>query len=131
MATLPSFRDVLAFLQRTSTVTAFDDARRRLGDPAALARMKARLAGARQEGRRVWLVMERDDVIDVPEVDVLPVDALPTGGIARIRSNQLRRYLVALYGPARTDALPPDARQGLEIMTAILFVPGPGPRGAR
>lgn len=105
--------------------TAFDDAPARLGDPAAIARVRTRLAQSRREGRRVWLVMDRDEVVDAPDVAILPIGQWQTGTTARIRSNQLRRSLIALYGPPALTLEPRGEHEGEEILALMLFSSAP------
>lgn len=104
--------------------TPFDDQRQRLRDPEAYRRVRARLEQARREGRRVWLIMDRDHVVDADhrllEQDVLPETMIFPGFIGLIRSNQLRYHLTRLYGPPDTP-LPPNNRIGDEIFVAFLF----------
>ena len=72
--------------------------------------------------------MARDVVEDeVPNLVVIPEQIYQTGLIGDLRANQLRKHLLALYGPPSADSPPPDARAGEEILVAFLFVPPPPP----
>ena len=104
---------------------SFTDLRRRLLDPEAFRRARARILAARQEGRRVWLVMEAGDVIEVHDRlrdSVGLSEKINNAGTAGIiRSNQIRAYLEQLYGPPDMTAVPPDRRTGDEILLALLY----------
>jgi hypothetical protein len=101
--------------------TRYDDVPARLHDVAVLARVKGRLEAARTGGQRVWLVMDRGDVLDVVRTEALPRGAVTRSALARIRANQLRHHLVDLYGPPRTTLAPLAGRRGLEMLDAMLF----------
>jgi hypothetical protein len=103
--------------------TRYDDVAARLASPGALAHAKARIDAARRQGRRVWLVMDEADVMDVTRGEALPIADLTRSALARIRANQVRLYLADLYGPARLSLSPLADRWGDEMMTARLFSP--------
>jgi mannosyltransferase len=81
------------------------NAKARRDSEAKLARIKARVARAHREGRRVWYISERS----ILEHGIDPF------------STALYRELVTLYGPPDTTAVSPDDREGDEILTAMLF----------
>lgn len=81
------------------------NAKTRRDSEAKMARIKARVARAHREGRRVWYISERS----ILQHDIDPF------------STALYRELVALYGPPDTTAVSPANRQGDEILTAFLF----------
>jgi hypothetical protein len=110
-------------------LTRYDDLVPRMLDPGGLAQAKARLAAARAERRRVWLIMDREDILDVMRSEALPVAHLTRSALVRIRANQVRHHLVDLYGPPRAALTPLETRWGDEMLVALLFaadgVPAP------
>ncbi len=117
--------------------TTFDDWVSRCADRQALARVKQRLAQARRENQRVWLILASGLYLKgVPDDDeMLPRSWLTTNVIGVVRSSQLLEHLIRLYGPPDRGAVPGDRRDGEEILTALLFEPGPSekarPAGSR
>jgi hypothetical protein len=119
----------------------YDDPFERCADPQVWERVKARLLQSRLQGERVWLVMDRENISDdIPDEDnpSAPTVVKGYGQLAIRRANQVRRYLIDLYGPADITAVPPDTRTfgedfgfEYESMAVLLFAPpGPGtPRG--
>jgi 4-amino-4-deoxy-L-arabinose transferase-like glycosyltransferase len=117
----------------------------RSADPRTWERVKARLDQACREDRRVWLVVARDHISDdVPEADTSLTGSVEKGEmkVVWLRANQLRRYLIGLYGPADLEAVPPDPRvfgggtlgSESECLDVLLFAPpkpGSPPRAAR
>ena len=99
----------------------FNDVEDRLRDPEAMKRLRARLARAHWEGRRVWLVTDRDSlsVDDVPDSDELP--PMQRSQSLRIRYNQIRKQLNALYGAPNAHAIPVDNREDWEILSVFLY----------
>jgi 4-amino-4-deoxy-L-arabinose transferase-like glycosyltransferase len=102
-------------------LTRYDNLVPRMLDIEGLTRAKARLDAARAERRRVWLIMDRDDVLDVMRTEALPVAHLSRSALVRIRANQVRHHLVDLYGPPRAALAPLDTRWGDEMLVAMLF----------
>jgi hypothetical protein len=98
--------------KRLGTVM-FDRSVQRYADPQALRRIQARLDEAHRQGRRVWLITDRDRLSDnAPDPDC-PLTVSQKEDLNRvidIRTNQVRRYLISLYGPADVSAVPPDPR---------------------
>jgi uncharacterized membrane protein len=104
----------------------YADLRERLLDTAAIGRAKEQLTLASQEGRRVWLVTERDiQLKDVPTSERLPdsFQGLPFTYIGHVRANQLRKHLISLYGSPRSAVVPGDGRGGSEVLEVLLFQP--------
>jgi len=102
----------------------YQDVRDRLLDPETVARARAALVQAHREGRRIWLVMERDVLIDqVPDDDRLPADlaAHTFTHIGQVRAKQLRKQLRALYGPPTSVEVPGDGQRGSEILQVALY----------
>jgi hypothetical protein len=112
----------------------FDDLRERLLDPDAMARVKAKLALAHRQGRRVWLVSEAETLSDpyhlrsmLPAValesDRVPeVLAVPTyGHVAYVRTAQLRRQLDNLYGSPHTIIDPLVGKGTIETLEVLLY----------
>lgn len=104
--------------------TRFDDTRARFGDPDAFRRFRIHLTEVWREGRRTWLIMSQDDLLDVVEHEVLP-ERMLAGTVGRIRTNQLRAQLEKLYGSPTLTLTPLGERRGDEILTALLFAPRP------
>jgi hypothetical protein len=112
----------------------FEDFRDRLLDPEPMVRLRARLAQARREGRRIWLISDRDTLSDPDRLrsmlpaDVLESDRLPEalpvptyGHVAYVRSVQLREQLDRLYGSPSTVTVPAAGREGLESLQVLLY----------
>jgi 4-amino-4-deoxy-L-arabinose transferase-like glycosyltransferase len=112
----------------------FDHFLERWADPRAMKRILARLDQAQRQGRRVWLILERSGLRDnVPPPDVAPslATAEDYSHVGVIRANQVRKYLIGLYGPADGRAVPPDPRpmgggtpgSELDCLDVYLFCP--------
>jgi hypothetical protein len=102
----------------------YDDLKDRLLDPGSMLKVKEGLAEARREGRPVWLVIKPDlTQADAPDSDELPqsLDFETYGKVGRIRANQLRKHLEALYGVPRTVEVANDGRFGLENLQILLY----------
>ena len=82
--------------------------------------LRAKLTYAYQEGRRIWLVTDRDfpTVEDVPDSDGLPPMHPATS--TSIRHNQVLKYLKSLYGSPDEHAVQVDNRDGWEILASSL-----------
>jgi hypothetical protein len=125
-----SRRIVFAPSGERAGAACFDDVEDRLQDPESMRRLRGEFARAREEGRRIWLVTDRDNltVDDVPDSDGLP--PMHRAKSACIRYNQIRKALNSLYGPPDTQAVPVDGREGWEIFRVFLYGtddPGSGP----
>jgi hypothetical protein len=99
----------------------------RVSEPRTLAAITDSLGNAFAAGRNVWLVMDPDWVTDAfVDLVVLPKERF--GGFRSgdlVRSNQIRRELVRLYGAPAVTLRPP---RGFENLCAMLFVSrGQGP----
>jgi hypothetical protein len=103
--------------------TPFDDAGRRIGDPAAFEEAKRRITENRAGGRRVWWVADTDlGRCTEPQCTQLTrqTDNFFTMGVAR--TSQLRAYLVQVYGTPTCDTtLYTKGRD--ERLELCLFVP--------
>jgi len=115
-------------------VMQFDNWQQRWDDPEAMKRVKTRLEQAHRQGRRVWFLMERCCISDdVPgsEVTTASYKDVDDWGVGMFRANQVRKYLISLYGPADVNAVPPDQRtvgggtygSELECLDVLLFKP--------
>jgi hypothetical protein len=102
----------------------WDDLRERCADPDALRRTRAELARAHADGRRVWMVTFTDyETEDVGEDEALPPWADSAPGVAFARTNQVRRYLMSLYGTPTSTVAPGRSEEGRELLRALLFTP--------
>jgi hypothetical protein len=112
----------------------YDDLRARLLDPEPMARVRARLAQAHGEGRRIWLVTAPYNLSDgyharrVLSDKALGSDRLPDtlllptyGHVARVRAIQLQKQLDTLYGTPKTIVVSPDGREGPEMLDVLLY----------
>jgi hypothetical protein len=118
----------------------YDDPFERCADPQVWERVKARLLQARRQGERVWLVLDRENISDdIPDADDPAGSAVAKGyvSLALLRANQVRKYLIGLYGPPDITAVPPDPRTfgeaekyEYESIGVLLFAP-PEPRTDR
>jgi mannosyltransferase len=120
---------------RLERIVADEEHTKRRADPRELERVKALLAQAFREGRRVWLVTDWQStfVDDVPVTDSLRAhmagNELMLG--AWLRTIQVRKYLVGLYGPPNLEAAPVDRRLygdlppgfEYECLSVLLFAP--------
>jgi hypothetical protein len=106
----------------------FDDVEDRYCDPKAMTRLRAQLARAHQEGKRIWLLTDRDNltVEDVSDSDELP--PMHRARSTSIRYNQIRKQLNALYGPPDTQTVPVDIGERWESFRVLLY--GTGPPGS-
>jgi hypothetical protein len=110
---------------RREQVVRYDDRFSRLTSEAILGRAIARIDSARAEGRRVWFVMEADDMADK---FVRPLAAADTARgylqpLLLKQSNQLRQHLISLYGEPTLQLMPAPRDQALELLGALLFEP--------
>lgn len=117
---------------RREQVVRYDNRFTRLTSEAGLARAMARIDSARAQGRRVWFVMEAEDMADK---FVRPLAAADTGrGYLRPlllkQSNELRQHLVSLYGEPALRLMPAPRDQALELLGALLFDPASQSRSA-
>lgn len=107
------------------TTVDFAGMRDRTVDPRALARMKDKIAEVRRDGRRVWLVMEENDVGTVPSGDIERELRSPNYGVvAKIRANQIRADLSSRFGAPDTSVVTHTPRAKFEQLRVYLFTPG-------
>jgi hypothetical protein len=116
---------------RLGAIYSDDEHTKKRADPRELERVKTILLQAFRQGRRVWLVTDRDRVLD--EIDTLP-DQLAENQFLLgtwLRTVQVRKYLVGLFGPPDLEAVPIDRRLfggGIpgfeaECLSVLLFTP--------
>lgn len=100
--------------------------RARSSDPAALLRVYQHIRRAREAGRRVWLITERDLVVDMsPEEIATGLKSPSYGFVGTVRANQIRTELVSVYGPPDTSVTARTPPTRFEHFRAYLFtVPG-------
>jgi 4-amino-4-deoxy-L-arabinose transferase-like glycosyltransferase len=118
-------------LIRPEGLGSLGDVARGMAAPNAVSDAVAVLARAKNQGRRVWLVMERRSITDtVTAIDPGEPQTDETYSRTAIgRTNELRRELARLYGPPDTTTVPPDRRPVGELLTALLYAPDtPDPR---
>jgi mannosyltransferase len=110
-------------LLRSESLGSLGDVARAMANPNAVSDVMAVLARAYDQGRRVWLVMERRSITDtVTTIDPsAPQTDESYSRTAIGRSNELRRELARLYGPPDTVTVPPDLRPVGELLQALLF----------
>jgi 4-amino-4-deoxy-L-arabinose transferase-like glycosyltransferase len=115
-------------LIRPEGLGSLGDVARGMAAPTAVSDAMAVLAKAKNEGRRVWLVMERRSITDtVSAIDPREPQTDETYSRTALgRANELRRELATLYGPPDTTAVPPDTRPVGELLAALLYTPDPG-----
>lgn len=106
-----------------------DRMRDRLLDAGPMARFREELEGAFRDGRRVWLVTQRDrlDQFTIPpENDDIPSEwgGLGYMDIGYSRAKQIASIIEARYGKPGCEICPGGDRQGLEILRASLYSPG-------
>jgi hypothetical protein len=103
---------------------AYAHADDRLAAPAPFEAFKRRLAEARRQGRRVWVVTDRRWA-DLTEGDRLPPHVLPGSyrALAFRRAAETRRELAALYGHPGVDAVPRDPRPGWSMFHVLTYAP--------
>lgn len=110
----------------------YDDLRGRLLDPQSMAKARARLAQARREGRRVWLVTAQGLRVDnAPQSDWIPAPSnWPTYiHVGHVRAVQLRRELEQLYGSPEQSESQANGQGELETLVVSLYSPGEPSRG--
>lgn len=111
--------------QTRQEATYFNDLAARLKDPEAYRTTLERIAGAHRAGRRVWMIMLREEITDqIPPGDALPPQFSHPGSVAVFRSNQIRHHLIRLYGLPVEGAIPEDRRIAAEVLHAFLFDAG-------
>jgi hypothetical protein len=111
--------------------TPFSDLAARMADPQSLQRTKEALRHARAQGRRVWLVADHNTLVaPAPIDDGLPSDLAIAHWdiVGSIRTRQVLKELVRLYGRAQVFNTTLDARNSEENLSAYLFSPTPGGR---
>lgn len=98
----------------------------RTADPAALLRVYQHIRRAREGGRRVWLITERDLVVDMsPEEIATGLKSPSYVFVGTVRANQIRTELVSVYGPPDTSVTARTPPTRFEHFSAYLFtVPG-------
>jgi 4-amino-4-deoxy-L-arabinose transferase-like glycosyltransferase len=104
----------------------FDDLRARLADPGPMARARSRLKQAGREGRRVWLVTDRNGPpARFPAGDQLPsrVDLKTFTEVGDARADQLLDDLHKIYGAPVVELAPLCERRSSETLRALLFDP--------
>jgi 4-amino-4-deoxy-L-arabinose transferase-like glycosyltransferase len=108
---------------RRIEMSEWDNRHARTADTAALDAARDTIGSLHAQGRRVWLIEEMTWAgREVPDVRELPEATYGRYEAADlIRAAQLRRHLVAVYGPPDTAAVPPDTRRGREMLRAWLF----------
>jgi hypothetical protein len=111
-----------------------EDLRDRLVNPELMERVRASLVRAHREGRRVWLLTDRDTLSEgskarclLPDA-VLEGDRIPEGlplrtfgDVAQLRAIQLQKQLDTLYGTPNVIAVPSRGREGLETFEVLLY----------
>jgi hypothetical protein len=102
--------------------TPFDDAARRLGDPAAFEEAKQRITASRAAGRRIWWIADLDfGTCAEPQCEaMIGPDTFFLVGVAR--TSQLRRYLVQVYGTPTCDTRSYSSGRD-ESLELCLFTP--------
>jgi hypothetical protein len=104
----------------------YDDLRARLVDPGPMASARSRLAQARREGRRVWLVTDRQErSTTFPAGDQLPAGVdLPTfNEVGHARAFQLLDHLYRVYGDPAAEFAPLRDRRSSETLRVLRFDP--------
>jgi hypothetical protein len=102
----------------------FAGVRDRLVDDNATARAQAKIAAAHRDGRRIWVIMGRENAVNIPP-NLLPelLTSDNFGMVATGRIGQLRAQLDSLYGAADTTIVPKTRTPQYEDLRAFLFTP--------
>lgn len=100
----------------------FAGIRGRTIDPDAFLLIKQRIANARREGRRVWLVTDSAYVRDFsPDDAVVGLRSPQFGIVGIVRANQIRAELESAYGPPEPILVSDRKPAQLERLRVFLF----------
>lgn len=102
----------------------FADVWSRLEDPRALSRVQAEITAAKEAGRRVWLVGDRQNLNPLSNKDV--ADAQGQGNyiaLSKLRATQINDMLVREYGPPVQAIQRAGTPSRYEELHAFLFRP--------
>jgi mannosyltransferase len=98
--------------------------RERTLDRRALTRIRRRIAEARTEGRRVWLIIDASYVRDLRSEDSTRAEeSLDFGEAGTLRANQIRAELRSLYGEPDTTISRAGRTTQYEDFRPFLFAP--------
>jgi hypothetical protein len=106
----------------------YDDAARRIADPAAFTEAERRLAAGRAAGRRVWIMTE-GKLIDCPDAacETKTLASPDFAVVAALRTAQLRAFVTRLYGPPVRCLTATKDSGRLESLDACLYAPTGAP----
>jgi hypothetical protein len=108
---------------RREQMVEFNERYDELTSQDALANARARIDSAKAQGRRVWFVMTAKDMKDRFVRPLLPSDTARhyLRPLAVKESNQLRQYLISLYGRPALTLMPRPGDKALELLAVLLF----------
>jgi mannosyltransferase len=119
----PSLEQIDYPQDRRSEAVTFDGVRARHADTVALARLRTRIASARNSGRRVWLVTARRYLRFVDERLPHLSEAKKARFASVVQIGQARDALVAQFGPPDTTHFVRTASPRYDELLPLLFVP--------